>query len=305
MCGESKDNGSRRELRRTSVDPSLPAKDFALLSTGDSLIPNKSVLSAPPSGVTDSVATTFYLALVLGMVAFAAAVFSGSPHGTAPTAASWITWTCALAAATLMLAGAARIGLNPTRPQSPTIEDIEKAARKHPGACELGEANLDDRSVELLARTHDAVDAVTGSRVFREGRIDQATFRNALAEQEWRIVKALRVLTDLSRKHLIAASVLSVSDPDVAKAVGELSEAEREAEEHIRRQVASLEHLTAVIGHADRDLARSEAHAILGRLADERLDLIASTTATVGQGNKIMGGLLRDVQAVRHVLRHI
>jgi hypothetical protein len=195
---------TRVVLRRPAVDPGIPRSDRALLTAPGTLLTpahrnrpvrHRDFLPIDPGqrGATIDGAVTGMTAAALIAVFGATPLAIGVLIFQAPAG-----WESAVSRYALLLAEIIAIvtsvvlGTRIARFGQPGGKvPAEMAARTYHGR-DLTAADFDARSMVLLRRAQDAVDAVTSSEVYRAGLLDEAAAGAALAGQEWDIALALR-----------------------------------------------------------------------------------------------------------------
>jgi hypothetical protein len=299
-------------LRRPVVDPGVPRPDRALLAApGTVLTPayrdrparHRDFLPADPGkrgatidgAVTGLVAAGFVAVggttpLAIGVLVFQGAVGwqSASSHYALLLAELIVVVTAAIFCARIALFG---------QPSGKAPADA--AARTYHGRY-LTTADFDARARALLRRAQDAVDAVTSSKVYRDGLLDEPGVGAALAEQEWDIALALR---EQARLRVKRAELSRIRPGTVTAALlDRQAQAARLAEASVANRVAALERYVAEVRDADAAYRDWQQAAAMAELSDRHLDMLARTAADE-HGAAELEAMSARARAIRLVLR--
>ena len=276
-------------LRRPVVDPGIPFGDRALLTASDALLTPayrdrparyRDFLPVDPDkrGTTVDGAvlglTTAGFVAVGGAVplAIGVLVFQG-PVGWQSAASHYALLLAELiAVVTAVLFGVRIARFGQLNGQVPA----EVAARTHHGRY-LTAADFDTRSRVLLRRAQDAIDAVTSSKVYRDGLVDEPAVNAALAEQEWDIALALREQARLRARRAELSQVHT--GPVAVTLLDRQFRAARLAEASVARRVAALERYVGEVRAADAAYRDWQSAAAVAELDGQHLDLLARTAA--------------------------
>lgn len=276
-------------LRRPVVDPGIPSGDRALLTASDALLTPayqdrparyRDFLPVDPDkrGTTVDGAvlglTTAGFVAVGGAVplAIGVLVFQG-PVGWQSAASHYALLLAELiAVVTAVLFGVRIARFGQLNGQVPG----EVAARTHHGRY-LTAADFDTRSRVLLRRAQDAIDAVTSSKVYRDGLVDEPAVNAALAEQEWDIALALREQARLRARRAELSQVHT--GPLAVTLLDGQFRAARLAEASVARRVAALERYAGEVRAADAAYRDWQSAAAVAELDGQHLDLLARTAA--------------------------
>jgi hypothetical protein len=306
-------------LRRPVVDPGIPRPDRALLAApGTVLTPayqdrparHRDFLPADPGrrgatidgAVMGLVAAGFVavggtVPLAIGVLVFQGPVAwqSASSHYALLLAELIVVVTALIFCARIALFG---------QPSGKAPADA--AARAYHGRY-LTAADFDARARALLRRTQDAVDAVTSSKVYRDGLLDEPAVSVALAEQEWDIALALReqarLRAEQARLRAERAELSRIRPGTVTAALlDRQAQAARVAEDSVANRVVALERYVAEVRDADAAYRDWQQAAALAELNGRHLDMLARTAADE-HGVAELEAMSARARAIRLVLR--
>lgn len=185
-------------------------------------------------------------------------------------------------------------GLAPRHPRA-----VRDAARGHEGRY-VTSRHLDPEGLVLLRRAQAAADAITGSRICREGIISRPVVTACLAEKEWVIASNLRKLTELRRARL-SIPPAPPGGRASAEALARMIRIERSSAKAITSMVRELEASAADARDADASCAHLELGSAAACLAD---DLLASIAAHRQQSGRL-DDLALEVKSARLALREL
>jgi len=305
---------TRVVLRRPAVDPGIPRSDRALLTAPGTLLTpahrnrpvrHRDFLPIDPGqrGATIDGAVTGMTAAALIAVFGATPLAIGVLIFQAPAG-----WESAVSRYALLLAEIIAIvtsvvlGTRIARFGQPGGKvPAEMAARTYHGRY-LTAADFDARSMVLLRRAQDAVDAVTSSEVYRAGLLDEAAAGAALAGQEWDIALALREQGRLRarRAELSAANAGAVTTALLDRQF----QAAQLADSSVAARVAALERYAAEVREADAAYRDWQQAAALAELSEQHLDMLARTAADE-HGIAEIQAMSQQALAVRLALREL
>lgn len=266
------------ELRRATVDPALPREQYALLESGSERLEYLPTMPAPsrPSA-------TLALGVPLALLIAVAVAFMVDGPGT--NAAHWAFW----AAGWMVMAAAFGTAVWLTGSRSPLAScdpgTLRSAARRYRAHYVTGN-DLEPGDRPLLRRAQSATDAITSSRLYADGLLDQHTVRAELAAKEWAIATDLRALSNLrvSRQRAVPGRPVSRYG---RKQLRKHVRSEHTAERDIRTMVQALEARSRDVRHADADYADFLSTDAVAGLGDRLRDLLASVSAHREQADGI------------------
>ncbi|WP_119729355.1 hypothetical protein [Thermomonospora amylolytica] len=137
--------------------------------------------------------------------------------------------------------------------------------------------DFDDEARALLVRAQEAVRAVLGSAVHREGLLDSADNALTLPQQEWEIAQVLARQSSLRRRERRFAESADVTVPEVAAVLGGQHRKLAASVRAVTRRIEALEHYADRVRAADRALHAHRRLRTLTSAAHEYDDLLAAT----------------------------